>query len=153
VMHFINPSIDSSSLDQAYQGTQSVIGIGSGGILGLGFGKSVQKYNYLPESYSDSIFAIYAEEFGYIGVLIAIILFSLFLSAGFQIARASQDHFGHYLAIGMTSWIVVQAFINMSVSSGIIPIMGLPLPFFSAGGSALAVTLASVGLLLNISKQ
>lgn len=138
--------------DQTQMG-QSLISIGSGGLWGLGFGKSVQKHNYVPESSSDSIFAIVAEELGFIGVIGIILLFFLFLLAGFQVAKGAPDDFGKYLAIGLTTWIVWQAFVNIGVSCGAIPMMGLPLPFFSAGGTALMVTLGSLGILANISKQ
>ena len=153
VLHFLNPSQDVSGLNKTYQSRQSLISVGSGGLLGVGFGKSQQKYNYLPESYSDLIFAIWAEESGFIGVFGVILAFLFLAFLGLGIAKKSGDNFSAYLAVGLTSWIVGQAFLNMAVSCSLLPIIGLPLPFFSAGGSILLVTLLSVGLLLNIAKN
>lgn len=153
VIHFLNPAKDTTGLNKNYQSRQSLIGVGSGGLWGVGFGHSQQKYNYLPESYSDLIFAVWAEEFGFVGVLALILLFLIFGFLGFAIAKKSYDSFSGYLAVGLISWLLSQAFLNMAVSSSLLPIIGIPLPFFSAGGSILLVTLLSVGLLLNIAKQ
>jgi len=136
-----------------YQIKQVLIGIGSGGILGLGLGMSNQKFGFIPEIMSDSIFAIYSEEAGFLGSLILILAFSVFLFRSFQIAKKSQNTFSKLFAMGFSSWICVQAFINIGAMVGIIPLTGIPLPFLSYGGSHLAIELMGVGILLNISKH
>lgn len=151
ILVFFNPDID--PMGMAYQIKQALIAVGSGGILGLGLGMSAQKYGFLPQSMSDSIFAVFSEEAGFLGAFILISLFLVFLWRGFKIARDSQDKFSQLLAVGITSWIIVQAFANISSMIGILPLSGIPLPFVSYGGSALAIELAGVGLLLNISKN
>lgn len=148
---YLNPDYD--SLGVGYQITQALLAIGSGGIFGVGLGQSRQKFNYLPEPVTDSIFAILGEEFGLVGTVITIGLFLFVAWRGFSIASRAPDQFGKLVAIGIVSWIVFQAFINMSAISGLIPLTGIPLPFISYGGTSLAVLLASVGILLNISKN
>lgn len=147
---FLKPEIDPMGL--GYQIKQSLIAIGSGGIFGLGLGMSNQKY-FLPNSISDSIFAIFSEETGFIGVIILIFFFLIFLWRGFEIAKKSTDRFCQLTAVGITFWIISQSFINISTMIGVLPLTGLPLPFISYGGSALATELIGVGILLNISKQ
>ncbi len=151
ILVFLNPVLDPRGA--GYQINQAFIAIGSGGFSGLGFGRSIQKYNYLPEPMADSIFAIFAEELGFIGVAILIALFVTLAWRGFTIARHAPDVFGRLLAAGISINIVAQAFINMAAISGLLPLTGIPLPFVSYGGTSLAVTLASVGILLNISKS
>jgi len=147
---FFNPSIDPQGI--SYQINQALLAIGSGGLFGVGLGHSQQKYNYLPEPIGDSIFAIAAEEIGFIGVLILVILFLFLAFKGLRIAKKTSDDFGKLLAIGITSWLVIQALINITAITGLIPLTGIPLPFVSYGGSALIVALAGAGILVNISK-
>lgn len=150
IMVFIDPSLDPQGI--GYQMKQSLIAIGSGGIFGRGFGMSIQKFNYLPEPVGDSIFAVFAEEFGFAGSLFLVTLFLLFLYRGFKIVLAAPDSFARLLGSGIVILIVVQSFINIGAMSGIIPLTGMPLIFVSQGGSAFAFALAELGVLLNISK-
>jgi cell division protein FtsW len=147
---FLNPEHDPSG--SGYQITQALLAIGSGGIFGIGLGQSRQKFNYLPEPVTDSIYAVLGEEFGLMGAGIVVGLFMFIAWRGFQIARGAQDEFGRLLAVGITTWIVGQAFINIGAISGLIPLTGITLPFISYGGTSLAVLLGSFGILLNISK-
>jgi cell division protein FtsW len=151
IMSFLSPQQD--PLGQGYHIMQSLLGIGSGGLLGIGFGRSIQKFNYLPESHTDAIFSIIAEEFGFVGSLTIIILFLILISIGFKIAKRAPDEFGRFLAIGLICNIGFQAFINIGAMCQIFPITGIPLPFISYGGSSLAINLISIGLLSNIAKQ
>jgi len=150
ILAFIDPSQD--PLGSSYQIQQSLIAIGSGGWFGRGFGQSIQKFNYLPEPIGDSIFAVVAEEFGFIGAFIIISLFLFFAFRGLRIASKSPDHFSGLLVIGIVILIVTQSFINIASMLGIFPLTGLPLLFVSHGGSALFFTLLSVGIVLNVSK-
>lgn len=134
-----------------YQVKQALIAIGSGGILGVGIGMSKQ-INFLPETMSDSIFAVYAEETGFVGSLILIFLFIFLLWRAFIIAKNSPDKFSQIFAIGIGSWICLQAFINIGSMLDIFPLTGIPLPFISYGGSHLIAELIGIGILLNISK-
>src|SRR3989344_911488 len=134
-------------------GTLGTAVITSGILYFLGYGKSLQKYNYLPEPMGDSVFAIFAEEMGFLGILLLLGLFVFFLWRGFTIAKHAPDIFGKLLAAGITVGIISQAFINMAAISGLLPLTGIPLPFISYGGTSLAMTLASIGILLNISKH
>ena len=138
--------------DEGYQLAQSLIAFGSGGLFGMGLGAGRQKYAYLPYPESDFIFAIVGEDFGLLGCLAVILMFLAFLFAGMRIALTCPDRFGCLLAAGITSMITVQAFNNMGVVIGILPTTGLPLPFFSAGGTSLSITMAAVGVLLSISR-
>ncbi|MEK7646926.1 MAG: putative lipid II flippase FtsW [Patescibacteria group bacterium] len=147
---FINPEYDLSGA--GYQLHQSLIAIGSGGFFGRGFGKSLQKFDYLPESTGDSIFAVIAEEFGFFGVLAIVGAFMFFLWRGLHIARHAPDNFGRLLASGIVILIVVQALIHMGALIGLLPLTGLPLVFISQGGSSLALSLLAAGIVLNISK-
>ena len=148
---FLNPETD--PLGIGYQIKQALIAVGSGGIFGLGLGMSRQKFGFLPQSMSDSIFAIFSEETGFLGCLILIFLFLIFLWRGFKIAKDSKNMFSQLLALGITSWIILQAFINIGAMISILPLSGIPLPFISYGGSALVTELIGVGILLNISKS
>lgn len=139
--------------DEGYQLSQSLIAFGSGGLFGMGLGQGRQKYAYLPYPESDFIFAIVGEDFGLAGCLTVILLFIAFLLAGMRIALRCEDRFGCLLAAGITAMISVQAFINMGVVVGVLPTTGLPLPFFSAGGTSLSITMAAVGIVLNISRS
>ena len=148
---FLHP--DSDPLGKGFQLRQSLISLGSGGVFGKGLGMSTQKFGFLPQAISDSIFAIIGEEIGAIGCIILIGLFILFFWLGIQIAKNTNDRFSKMTAIGIVVWICLQTFINMASVAGIFPLAGIPLPFFSYGGSHLAVELFGVGLLLNISKN
>ena len=148
---FLNPAADPQG--KGYQINQAFIAIGSGGFWGRGLGMSLQKYQYLPEPMGDSIFAIFAEETGFLGVVVFIGLFGFFLWRGFAIAYRAPDLFGRLLAAGITMGITVQAFINMAAISGLLPLTGIPLPFVSYGGTSLVVTLTQIGVLLNIAKH
>ena len=139
--------------DEGYQLSQSLIAFGSGGIFGMGLGMGRQKYAYLPYPESDFIFAIVGEDFGLLGCLIVVALFVALMLRGMRIAVRCPDKFGTLLAAGITSSISVQAFLNMGVVVGILPTTGLPLPFFSAGGTSISITMAAIGILLNISRE
>lgn len=142
----------SDSLGSGYQIQQSLIAIGSGEITGRGFGQSIQKFSYLPEPIGDSIFAVGAEEFGFIGGVGLIILFLLFLFRSIKISVQAQDNFGGLVVIGIAILIIVESFMNISSMLGIIPLSGMPLLFVSHGGTALIITLGAVGIIANISK-
>jgi len=148
---FFNPDLDPMGI--GYQLKQALIAVGSGGIGGVGLGMSIQKLGFLPQIISDSIFAVFSEETGFIGSFILIFLFLMFLWRGFKIAKESQNKFLKLTALGITSWIVIQSFVNIGAMIGISPLTGIPLPFISYGGSALIVELIGVGILLNISKN
>lgn len=135
-----------------YQINQSLIAIGSGGFWGIGFGKSTTKYKYLPEPIGDSIFAVIAEELGFIGALLMISAFIIVFLRGLSIARRSGDPFAKFIAIGFISIISLQTFIHIAAISGIMPLTGVPLPFISYGGTSLAVFLTMTGIIVNISK-
>lgn len=139
--------------DGSYQNYQSALAIGSGGIWGKGFGNSSQKYYYLPEAQNDFVYAILVEEFGLVGGVVVILLFLIFTARGFYIARHAEDKFGCLLATGITFMTGLQAFLNLGVTLCCIPNTGVPLPFFSYGGTALMLQLWEMGLLLSISKR
>lgn len=145
---FMHPSHD--SLASGYQIQQSLIAVGSGGFLGRGFGQSVQKFNYLPEAVDDAIFAVYAEEFGFIGAVLLVLLFTAFAARGFMIAAEASTAFGTFAVTGLTLLIALSAYLNIGAMLAIFPLTGLPLPFISHGGTALLAALASVGVILNI---
>ena len=147
---FLHPEIDPMGI--GYQIKQALIAVGSGGIFGQGLGANLEKRSFLPHPMSDSIFAILAEETGFLGSFIIILLFLIFAWRGFYIGRKSEDKFSQLTALGITFWIVIQAFINIGVMLGILPLTGIPLPFFSYGGSALIAELIGIGILLNISQ-
>ncbi len=148
---FLHP--ESDPLGKGFQIRQSLISLGSGGFFGKGLGMSTQKFGYLPQAMTDSIFAVMGEELGILGCAILIGLFILFFWLGINIARNSNDRFSKLTAVGIVFWITFQAFINIASIIGIFPISGVPLPFFSYGGSHLAIELIGVGLLFNISKN
>jgi len=148
---FLNPEID--PLGIGFQLRQSLIAIGSGGIFGNGLGMSTQKFGFLPQAMSDSIFAILGEELGILGGIVLISLFLYFIWLGLKIANKSDDKFAKLTAIGISTWITFQAFINIMSSVGMFPLTGIPLPFFTYGGSHIITELAACGILLNISKH
>lgn len=144
---------DQGTSDESYQTDQIQIAIGAGGFWGQGLGHSKQKFRYLPEVQNDSIFAVIAEELGFLICSVVILTYFLILIRGLKIARASPDLFGRLLATGITIWILVQAMINFGGMLAVIPLTGLPLPFISYGGTSMAMTLFAIGILLNISQQ
>jgi cell division protein FtsW len=151
ILAFLDPI--SHRYDEAYQLIQSLYGFAGGGLWGTGLGDGLQKFFFLPEAHNDFIAAIIAEEFGVIGIWVLIVVFVVLLARGVIIALRAQDEFGTYVAFGITILIGVQTLANLGVSMGLLPTKGLNLPFISAGGSALVVSLFSVGILLNISKE
>ena len=151
ILTFLNPGID--PLGIGHQINQSKLAIGSGGIFGKGLGMSVQKFGFLPESMTDSIFAIIGEELGLIGCAALVMAFLAFLYLGFKISSLATDKFSKLVAVGLSTWIVFQAFINIASNIGLFPLSGIPLPFFSYGGSHIIAELIAVGILLNISKN
>ena len=150
VLTFFNHKEDASG--SGYHINQALIALGSGGILGKGLGKTLQAYGYLPESTNDSIFAIIGEEFGFWGSMLVIMLFGGLVYRGLRISRHAPDGFGRSVAIGITTWIGLQALINVAAMLNLIPLTGIPLPFISYGGTSLLALLLAVGILQNISK-
>jgi len=151
ILAFLDPYSDPQG--RGFHIIQSLIAVSTGGITGVGLMEGKQKLFYLPEPHTDFIFAVTAEELGLVGALGIVLLFAIFLWRGIRTALKTEDMFGRFLAVGITSMIVVQAFINISVVLGLMPTKGIPLPLVSYGGSSLLVTLGCVGVLLNISKQ
>ena len=151
VTAWLHPEADPS--DTGYQILQSLYAIGSGGVLGLGLGRSRQKYLYLPFQYNDYIFAIICEELGFLGALLIIVLFMALILRGYWIALQAPDRFATVLAAGLTTLIAVQTVLNLCVVTNILPSTGIALPFFSYGGTALAVNLGEMGILLGISRM
>lgn len=147
---FLNPDADGQ--DAGYQIKQSLYAIGSGGIFGVGYGQSRQKYLHLPEPQNDFIFSIVAEELGFVGVVFIIILFAILIWRGITIAMNASDRFASLVALGITSRIALQVIFNLAVISKLIPVTGISLPFFSYGGTALAVLLVEIGIVLQISR-
>lgn len=148
---FLNASSD--PLGVGWNITQAQIALGSGGLLGRGLGASRQKFYYLPNAQTDAIFAVIGEELGLIGTVLIIVLFAVLAIRGYRIALNAPDAFGTLLAIGLTSSLVAQAYLNIGVITALIPFTGIPLPFVSYGGSSLMVSLLAIGILLNISRQ
>jgi cell division protein FtsW len=151
ILAFINPYAERQKA--GFHLIQSLIAVGTGGITGTGLMEGKQKLFYLPEPHTDFIFAVTAEELGLVGALFVVTLFAIFLWRGMRASWRTEDMFGRYLAVGITSMVVLQAFINISVVLGMMPTKGIPLPLVSYGGSSLFFTLACVGVLLNITKQ
>ncbi len=147
---FLHPSHDPSG--SSYQLQQSLIAIGSGGLLGRGIGQSIQKFNYLPEPQGDSIFAVVGEEVGFIGCVVLIALFLAFTFRGYKIAYYAPDSFSKLFVIGILTLFTAQAFMNIASIIGVFPLTGVPLPFISHGGTALLITLGTMGIVLNISQ-
>jgi len=151
IMLWLDPWSD--ALGKGYQTIQSLYSIGSGGLLGRGLGKSVQKYLFLPEPENDFIYSIAVEELGFIGGILILGLFMMFILRGYWIALHARDRFGALTAVGITTLFAVQVFLNIGVVTNLIPNTGISLPFFSYGGTALIIQLAEVGILLSISRQ
>jgi cell division protein FtsW len=150
IQTYIHPSDNSQT--SGYQIQQSLIAVGSGQMFGRGLGQSIQKYKFLPESISDTIFAVLGEELGFVGCIFVIILFLFFVSRGFSVAVRAPDIFGGLLVVGIVILTILQSFINIASVLGIIPFSGLPLAFFSQGGTAMLLILAETGIVLNVSK-
>jgi cell division protein FtsW len=146
----LNPKINNQT--SSYQLSQSLIAVGSGGLSGRGFGQSIQKFHYLPEPIGDSVFAVAAEEFGFVGSLLILIVFILFGLEGLKISSNASDNFGRLLSLGIVILIVSQAFVNIAGMIGVLPLMGIPLPFVSHGGTALLITLVEAGIVMSISR-
>lgn len=151
ILAFLDPFADTQGY--TYHISQVLIALGSGGLFGLGLGHSRQKFEYIPQVSTDSIFGIIGEELGFVGGLALIGLFAFFLIRGFKIAQDSEDRFGKILALGFTAWLGIQVIVNLSSMTALLPLTGVPLPFISYGGSALVANLTAVGILLNISKS
>ncbi|HZQ29035.1 MAG TPA: putative lipid II flippase FtsW [Acidimicrobiales bacterium] len=151
MLSFIDPWKDAGNT--GYQAAQGLVALGSGGWFGVGLGASRAKWGFLPNAHTDFIFAIIGEELGLVGALLVVGLFVAFAALGVRSAVRAPDRFGTLLAAGITAWIVGQAFINIGAVIGLVPITGVPLPFVSFGGSALVITMAAVGMLLNVARQ
>jgi cell division protein FtsW len=151
LVSFRNPFSD--PLGTGFQSTQALYGLGSGGFFGVGIGNSVEKYGWLPEAHTDFIFAIIGEETGLAGTTLVMLGFLCFALRGYRAALRAPDRFGVVLAVGITTWIAFEALLNMATVTNTLPIAGVPLPFFSYGGTALATTLAAVGVLLSIARR
>lgn len=150
VLTFLNP--DSDPLGASYQIRQILLSLGSGGLFGVGLGQSRQKYEYLPEANTDSIFAIIGEEAGFVGTAVVTLLFLFLVWRCFRIARRISNPFGRLLALGVGSWIGIQVIVNIGSMAALLPLTGVPLPLISYGGSNLVITLGALGLVYNISK-
>ncbi len=151
ILAFVDPWSD--PLNAGFQAIQSVVALGSGGFAGLGLGHSIQKYQWLPFAHTDFIFAIVGEETGLLGTSAVLALFGLFAYRGYRVALKAPDAFGSLLACGVTTWIALQALINIAAVTVTLPTTGIPLPFISYGGSSLAIALLAVGILINVSTQ
>ena len=146
-----NPWLDPQGA--GYQLRQSLITIGSGGLWGVGLGKSRQKFLYLPEEHNDFIFAIVCEELGLIGATVIMLLFAALILRGFWIALHARDRFGSLMVVGVMTLVGLQTFLNIGVVTGLLPTTGISLPFFSYGGTALSIQLAEMGIVLSVSRQ
>src|SRR5688572_526665 len=151
LLAFWNP--ESDPLGDGFQVIQSLIAVGSGGLIGRGFMAGVQKLFYLPEPHTDFIYAVIGEEFGLLGTTLVLACFIVIAWRGYKIATQAPDRFGAFLAIGLTTMIAAQAFFNISVVLGLVPTKGIPLPFLSNGGSSLLISLLGMGILLNVSQH
>ncbi len=151
VLSFLDPFAD--PLGDGYQVIQSLYAIGSGGLFGLGLGQSRQKFLYIPEPQNDFIFSIWCEEFGFVGALVVILMFAFLVYRGIKIAMNAKDKQGSLIAVGITSLVALQVIMNIAVVTSAMPVTGIPLPFFSYGGTALLIIMSCMGIMLNISKQ
>ena len=151
ITYWLDPWKDAQG--KGYQLAQSLLTIGSGGLLGVGLGKSRQKFLYLPEEHNDFIFAIVCEELGLIGATVIMLLFAALILRGFWIALHARDRFGSLMVVGITTLVGLQTFLNIGVVTGLLPTTGISLPFFSYGGTALSIQLAEMGIVLSVSRQ
>jgi cell division protein FtsW len=147
---FLRPEADPTGI--GYQIQQALLAIGSGGIWGLGLGRSRQKFRYLPEPAGDAIFSIASEELGFLRITLFLLLYAFLIIRGYQIARSAPDAFGRFVAAGITSWFFVQMTVHIGANMALLPLTGIPLPFVSYGGSALVTAMAGAGILLNMSR-
>ena len=150
-LSFLDPMKDPTGIGQ--QGVQSMVALANGGLFGRGLGRSTVKWGYLPYAWTDFIYAVIGEEFGLVGALTVVVLFVAIAAVGALVAARAKDRFSMLVAVGITTWIIVQAIMNIGAVIGVMPITGVPLPFISSGGSALVVNLAAVGMLLNIARH
>jgi cell division protein FtsW len=150
ILSYISPN--ANPLTSGYQVQQSLIAVGSGQVFGRGLGQGIQKFKFLPESISDSIFAVLGEEMGFVGCVFIIVGFLFFVFRAFKIAIRSPDNFGGLLVVGIVILIISRSFMNIGSMLGIVPISGVPLAFFSQGGTAMLITLSEIGIILNISR-
>ncbi|MDO8649678.1 MAG: putative lipid II flippase FtsW [Candidatus Peregrinibacteria bacterium] len=148
---FLTPNDPAIAESIGFQIKQALIAIGSGGLFGVGYGKSIQKFGYLPEVQADMIFSAMAEELGFVRILIVLMMYAILVWRGFRIAQEAPDRFGFLVAAGITTWIAFQSLVNIAVNLSLFPLTGLTLPFISYGGSSLVTLLAAIGILLNIS--
>lgn len=151
ILTFMHPELD--PLGIGYHINQALLAIGSGGMFGRGYGHSLQKFQYLPEVVGDSIFAVMSEELGFVLMCGFLVFYVMFLFRGLKIAERAPDDFGRYLVIGIMAWFGIQAFVNIGAMVGLMPITGVPLPFISYGGTALAISLTAAGIVLNVSGE
>ncbi|EKD32802.1 MAG: Stage V sporulation protein E [uncultured bacterium] len=145
---FLHPELDPQGI--GYHINQALLAIGSGGVFGLGYGHSLQKFAYLPEVFGDSIFAIMAEEYGFVIISAIVALYTAWIFCGVRIAKEASDKFGTYVVFGIVSWISIQTIVNICSILGLLPMTGVPLPFVSYGGSALAIAMSGIGVIYNI---
>jgi len=150
LLAFLHPWKD--PMNTGYQVVQSLMGLGSGGLFGVGLGASRQKWMYIPNAHTDFIFSILGEELGLIGELVVLVLFGILLYAGIRIAVRAPDSYGRLVAAGITGWLGLQTLVNLGTVTGLVPVTGVPLPLVSFGGSSLVVTLAAIGILVNIGR-
>ena len=148
---FLNPDLDTRGI--GYHLNQSLIAIGKGGLLGVGFGQGEQKLGFLPEPVGDSIFAVIGEELGFAGMIFTVFLLLMFVVISLNIARKASNKFASLYAVGLASWVGIQSFVNIASLSGMIPLTGIPLPFISYGGTSLAILMTGAGILANISRR
>jgi cell division protein FtsW len=151
MVSFLSPGGDLA--EESWQISQSLIGFGSGRVLGVGLGEGLQKLGYLPYAYSDFIFSTIGEEWGFVGVTVVLLLYAAFMMVGFRVARAARDRFGMFLGVGLVALVVLTALLHVGVTLSLVPATGLPLPFVSFGRSNLIVSLTAVGVLINIASQ
>ena len=150
LLAFLDPWAD--PLDDGWQTIQSLVSVANGGVTGVGIGASRGKFGFLPEAHNDFVFAVTAEEFGLVGAACVVVAYVAFGFTALFVARRA-DRFGGLLVVGIATWILVQAFINIGAVVGVMPITGVPLPFMSAGGTSLITTMAGVGIMLNVARS
>jgi cell division protein FtsW len=151
LLSFLDPSAHGNG--SGYQVVQSLIGLGSGHLLGSGLGGGQQKWGFLPNAHTDFIFSVIGEELGFIGAIAVLLLLGSFVWFGIRAATRSADRFGGLLAIGLVAWLASETLINIGAVIGVLPVTGIPLPFISFGGSSLVITMAAAGILINIARQ